>query len=412
MKGKSVDSHWGSLEDVIKVAISAWPIVFAAVTAQVFKAWATYKVERGIKLMELEQLVGSNSFGSAIKQPFLLRRMDLLTLLLLAVWCLSPLGSQALQRTYTIDHALVNATMPVLYLDMTGPNRFFSFQYLAQNIHANSQYDIMQKMTNLYLATFLPASPSQNPDEDYWNHPRAVWLDSNKAIDAPSATSFYGIPLILTKPVFGVDYMPTDGPTQTNLRWERVNFPVTSSYFDFQCGEWSVVNGSYFNETTGLPQGLQWQNSLGGTARYLFYSDNMTAESDLMTLHYDRMKFASVITKGSAADVGADALPTTGNESLHSLIECSFEQKFIDFTVECYTDSSRQGGMADCYYSSGNSGGSDVTATPPGNLKNTSGAALFSGFDLSFAQNTSPFHSDSDLVTTPSTYSPLPIRLG
>ncbi len=37
--------------------------MFAAVAAQAFKSYATFRVERGIKLMELEQLVGSNSFG-------------------------------------------------------------------------------------------------------------------------------------------------------------------------------------------------------------------------------------------------------------------------------------------------------------------------------------------------------------
>lgn len=402
MNGKRVSSHWGAMRDAIKAAISAWPIVFAAVVAQVFKAWATYKVERGIKLMELEQLVGSNSFGSAIKQPFLLRRLDVLSLLLLFVWCLSPLGSQALQRTYTIDHAIVNATMPVLYLDTTGPNRFFSFEYLAQSIHANNQNDIMQKMTNLYLATFLPAASWQEDTEDYWHHPRPIWLDNYKAIDSPGGTSYYGIPLILTKSIFGDEYVPTDAPTDSNLRYERVTIPVTASYFDFQCGDWSVVNGSYFNDTAGIPEGIKWQSSLSGTARYSFYSDNTTAASDMMNTRFDRMKFGSVITKGSTAVIGGDALPTTGDESLHSLIECSFEQKFVDFPVECYSDSSRNSGMADCMYVSANGGGWDARETPPGNLKNTSGAKLFSGFDVTFAQNTSPFHYADDLVTTPS----------
>ena len=403
MNGKSVSSNWGSLRDVIKVAISAWPIVFAAVVAQVFKAWATYKVERGIKLMELEQLVGSNSFGSAMKQPFLLRRLDLLTLLLLVVWCLSPLGSQALQRTYTIDHAIVNTTMPVLYLDMTGPNRFFSFESMAQLIHVANQNDIMQKMSNLYLATFLPPASWQTDQEDIWNHPRTIWLDSYKPIDSPSTTSHYGIPLILTDSIFADKEVPTDVPTDASLRYERLNFPMTSSYFDFQCGNWSVVNGSYFNETTGLPDSITWQTSISGTAHYLFFADNMDNQTDIMSMTFDRMKFGSVITQGSTAVIGANALPTNGNESLHSLIECSFQQKFVDFSVGCYMDSSSTTGVADCYYENANES-SDwaVWETPADQLKNTSGAKLLYGFDMTFAQNTAPFHYENDVVTTPS----------
>jgi hypothetical protein len=34
MNGKSVDSRWNEMEEVIKIAVSAWPIGFAAVTAQ------------------------------------------------------------------------------------------------------------------------------------------------------------------------------------------------------------------------------------------------------------------------------------------------------------------------------------------------------------------------------------------
>lgn len=402
MNGKRVASSWGSLQDVIKVAVSAWPIVFAAVVAQVFKAWATYKVERGIKLMELEQLVGSNSFGSAIKQPFLLRRLDLLTLLLLVVWCLSPLGSQALQRTYTIGHQEVNTTMPVLYLDMTGSNRFFSYEHLTQLMHSNYN-DVMQKMSNLYLSTFLPPASWQNDAEDNWNHPRAIWLDSDKPISSPSTTSQYGIPLILTKSIFTPREAGTEAPTENNLLWERITFPMTTSYFDFSCGDWSVVNGSYFNETTGLPQGISWQPSLSGTAHYLFYSDTANEQSDIMTMEFNRMKFGSVITRGSTTVIGADALPTSGNESLHSLIDCSFKQRFIDFSVECYRDSSSITGVPDCYYAPADGTSTwEVWETPAGQLKNTSGAKLFSGFDVTFAQNTAPFHYENDIVTTPS----------
>ncbi|KAB5518905.1 hypothetical protein GE09DRAFT_506976 [Coniochaeta sp. 2T2.1] len=391
MKGKSVTSHWGSLQDIIKVAISAWPIVFAAVVAQVFKAWATYKVERGIKLMELEQLVGSNSFGSAIKQPFLLRRLDLLTLLLLVVWCLSPLGSQALQRTYTIGPAIVNTTMPVLYLDMTVSNRFFSEANMGMLVHEQTFNDFMQKMSNFYMSTFLPHRAYEYDLEDSYNHPKPIWLDSDKAINAPATTSHYGVPLILTKSIFSI------GEAPTSAQYERVTFQMTSSYFDFQCGDWSVVSGAYFNETTNLPEGASWSASLSETAHYAFYSD------DLSTGQINRMRFGSLIRNGSTAVVGGDAQQTSGNESRHSLIGCGFTQKFVDFPVDCYQDINSLTGVPDCTYDTGTDehGGWAVHETPPGNLKNTSGANLIPGTGQTFAQNTASFLAQADPVTTP-----------
>jgi hypothetical protein len=39
------------LTQVNKVAVSLWPIVFAAVAAQALRMYASYKIERGLRLM-------------------------------------------------------------------------------------------------------------------------------------------------------------------------------------------------------------------------------------------------------------------------------------------------------------------------------------------------------------------------
>lgn len=395
MKGKSISSRWGSMQDAIKIAVSAWPIVFAAVVAQVFKAWATYKVERGIKLMELEQLVGSNSFGSAIKQPFLLRRLDLLTLLLVAIWCLSPLGSQALQRTYTIDYAMVQSTMPVYYLDMTSSNRIYSIQNLGVLIHTGSDSILQQKLSMTYQSLFLPPAVRDRGLEDKWNRPKPTWLDPAITQFAPYSTSEFGIPVIVTESIFDASVQVTPRDATGRVRSETITFPVTSSYFEFTCGNWSVVNGSYFDDAANLPEFAKWSTSVSKTAHYHFYADNGGSE-------INRMKFASLIKSGSTAKTGASALPTSGNESLHSFIECGFKQRFVDFDVQCYmdTNTAAQVGIPDCEIDDYTKRPA-VRETPPASLKNTSGAHLL---DMSseFALYTSPNLATLDPVTTPS----------
>ena len=39
------------LQDATKIAVTVWPIAFAAIAAQSLKAFATYKLESGIRLM-------------------------------------------------------------------------------------------------------------------------------------------------------------------------------------------------------------------------------------------------------------------------------------------------------------------------------------------------------------------------
>jgi hypothetical protein len=59
--GRPQESALGQgVNQAIKVGVSAWPIIFAAVAAQSLRTLATWKVERGIKLM-----VGEPSLASS-----------------------------------------------------------------------------------------------------------------------------------------------------------------------------------------------------------------------------------------------------------------------------------------------------------------------------------------------------------
>jgi hypothetical protein len=53
LNGTSVSARGSMTQQAIKIAVTAWPIIFAAILAQSLKAYATYKVERkeGIQLM-------------------------------------------------------------------------------------------------------------------------------------------------------------------------------------------------------------------------------------------------------------------------------------------------------------------------------------------------------------------------
>jgi hypothetical protein len=38
-------------QQALRVAVSVWPIIFAGIVAQSLRAYATYRVERGVRLM-------------------------------------------------------------------------------------------------------------------------------------------------------------------------------------------------------------------------------------------------------------------------------------------------------------------------------------------------------------------------
>src|ERR1700753_1252416 len=110
--------------------------------------------------MELEQLMGSSSFASAMKQPFLLRRIDILTLVLFLVWCLSPLGTQGLQRSYgKTPKITTNDSAEVWYLDMTGYNSLFSYN-VSNAVDDPNRFSNLQLVSVYYMSAFLPPSES------------------------------------------------------------------------------------------------------------------------------------------------------------------------------------------------------------------------------------------------------------
>jgi hypothetical protein len=59
---------------------------------------ATYHLERGVALGNLDQLVGSRTLGSTITTHYQLKSYNTLGLGLLILWSISPVGGQAVLR--------------------------------------------------------------------------------------------------------------------------------------------------------------------------------------------------------------------------------------------------------------------------------------------------------------------------
>lgn len=256
MDGKSTEHHWGKMIDAIKIAITVWPIVFAAVTAQRFKTWASYKVERGVKLMELEQLVGSNSFGAVMKQPFLLRRLDLLTVGIFVIWALSPIGSQALIRSYALKRGLVNDSVAVAYVPILGDNMLLT-PHARNTIKNATRLSDLWQMASVYYVGFSMTPGTKHAtgpgafDQDSYNHPLPTLEDSTFPLAG------YGLPLILP---YSMVSLYSDGEKRKAVAAaakaeppsESLSFNTTSSYFNLTCGEWRQENRSSLDKADSL----------------------------------------------------------------------------------------------------------------------------------------------------------------
>lgn len=351
MNGKSTTSNWHKMENAIKVAVSAWPIVFAAVVAQVFKAFATFRVERGIKLMELEQLVGSNSFGNAMKQPFLLRRLDILTLALFLVWCLSPLGSQALQRCYYTEQADTTWTNETIhYLDTTRPNQLFSTANVT-NLEDSDFATKLQLVSTYFQAAFLPqtATEIRRQNEDYTNQDAydnpMIGLGyipaGNSDYNNWTYAAAYGVSFSLPSDHFSPSKKGEDQIKDPNSQWDQVEFTMTNAYYNLSCGNWEIQPFSVLNKSLDF-----------------WFTDNFESAfsmvDDFGQNRSNYLAFASLNRDPTSKDT---ALPASTAD--FSLIECTYHQSFVDASYSCWRENSDSAGLM-CYVTD-----IDWTKNPP-----------------------------------------------
>jgi hypothetical protein len=301
---------------------------------KVLKSFALFKLERGIKLLRIEQLIGSNSFGSAVKQPFTLRRLDLLTLAIFAIWCLSPLGSQALQRVYIKTQRSMNDQPTLRYLNTNGQNEMFSFGANGTTDEVDFQTK-MQLISVYYNAAFLPPSERDGKAgiifQDRYGNPGISKVGENQTDTKYFLTSAYGIPLNLPNTTFDSNQAskPGDSPSR-----EQINFVMSASYYNLTCGNWSLTTYD------GLRSNMTVSNS----------SDFAICMTDEIGLDGNRtitsayrpnfLAFASLnrdITPGNATNA---TFQIPGDTAQYSYIECTYDRVFVNVTVQCERDTS------------------------------------------------------------------------
>lgn len=341
MGGKREDSKWGMMVDPIKISVTVWPIVFAAVTAQGFKTWASYRVERGVKLMELEQLIGSNSFSAVMKQPILLRRLDLLTLGIFVIWALSPIGSQALLRTYSLGRPYVEEIGPALYVPIMGENMLLS-PHAADKIAKTSDVaELWQIVSTFYISALLYPSPSRYAtgkffNQDAYNQPTPYF--TSDVMHGPA--SLHGVPVALPPVSLALSSEKTKAEkskqaADAQAPSESFDFPITSSYFQLTCEPWK--QGTYatlINQT--------WMStSVSDTLGIEFFVDpalNATDDSDI-NLPVTSLRYASLNNGQKVLDHTKDWKPSPPQPNwTYSYIDCGFEQVFYTATVNCSID--------------------------------------------------------------------------
>ncbi|TVY35005.1 hypothetical protein LSUB1_G006316 [Lachnellula subtilissima] len=116
MDGESVDLHpSNALDQCIKCAATLFPLLFSFIVGRAIIKFASWTLERGSTLGNLESLMGSRTVIGAIVTQLQLWPLKFLGLALIALWCMSPLGSQGILRMLSTTDRLVSVSSNVGY---------------------------------------------------------------------------------------------------------------------------------------------------------------------------------------------------------------------------------------------------------------------------------------------------------
>ncbi|KAK8008729.1 hypothetical protein PG991_011280 [Apiospora marii] len=109
-----------AVETAMTLGPTVFPILFAALVGRMLRHLGRYYVERGLKMRILWRLMNIRTVFDSVTSPFQLREISVVAVLLIVLWSLSPLGSQAVLRLVHHFNETSTEIVPLRYVDL-GP---------------------------------------------------------------------------------------------------------------------------------------------------------------------------------------------------------------------------------------------------------------------------------------------------
>lgn len=240
------DQKNASLVGAAALGPTIFPIAFAAVTGRCLKSVAAWRLERqGATVAALEQLLGSKTVLSAITLPFSLRIFNTLTVPLLMLWALSPIGGQSSSRVISTGPTSSISFTNVSYLD-TNSNFWMGGLYGGS---ANGTY--WPTYSAAYIVSLVAPPIVKNGAQDTFAHfkiPMIEYLDVASLESGFTNITDHG--KVTWSSLLGIPKVAVNGSSTNSPLPAAANstFSVESSYWNLDCN--ALALRPYKNGTT------------------------------------------------------------------------------------------------------------------------------------------------------------------
>ncbi|KAJ4365520.1 hypothetical protein N0V83_008139 [Neocucurbitaria cava] len=172
---KHISPYGEHINQLILLGPTLFPLAFAALGGRSLKKIALWKAERGTTLGALEHIIGSQSLVAAVGHAITLHSLNFLTLGLLVLWALSPLGGQSALRLLHETNTTVSEARPMFYANVDAGSDFPRESY---------NEDVDNRVNAVLSTSLMTADTLDFTGLDTWGHlkiPRIDALEQDEA---------------------------------------------------------------------------------------------------------------------------------------------------------------------------------------------------------------------------------------
>jgi hypothetical protein len=203
-------------------ASTLFTILFAAVLGTTLKRFATYRLERGIKIGLLEQVMQSRTFFAAVTTQLSFRAFNITAVLLLLSWAFSPLGSQASLRLVTVGRRYTSDSGLLSHVD-TITNQVFD--------SVSGVDSLLTSLKPSYISSVLGPTSMKNSTVDLFGNVKIPWLVENAEKDPNGWITL--TPSTMTEGSFS----SLVGVPMSSLENRNSSFVIETTYMNLDCNK-------------------------------------------------------------------------------------------------------------------------------------------------------------------------------
>ncbi|RHZ63340.1 hypothetical protein CDV55_100195, partial [Aspergillus turcosus] len=224
LDGTQVSQYGDGIIQATQLLPSIFPIVFAAIVGGLMRNYALWRAENCAPLGVLEQLNGSTSFAGTVSSILAMRHATLLSISVLLLWAMSPIGGQSALRMVSQVASSVSGNASAAYINMNGSSYLIGLSAMTQGLTATNA---------VYTASLLASQEVKDSPRDLWGWPKIPLL---RTLPPVSSSSDPANPWRSSVSNNSIIYSSLAGIVLQGIpRDLDAEFSVESSYLDLDC---------------------------------------------------------------------------------------------------------------------------------------------------------------------------------